>query len=137
MAQSVSERSFFLQDHHYMQLSLYETIGAEHIKKLIHDFYQGVQSDELLSPLYRDGLDIAEDRLHLFMIQYLGGPDIYSEQRGHPRLRKRHVHFPMNEETKNHWLEHMNKALRQSQMDEEHKKYLEEYFTKTAEFLIS
>ena len=43
-----------------MQLSLYETIGADHIKKLIHDFYQGIKSDEKLSPLYRDGFDIAE-----------------------------------------------------------------------------
>lgn len=120
-----------------MQLSHYETIGPNHIKKLIYDFYQGIQTDELLSPLYRDGFDLAEERLHLFMMQYLGGPETYSEKRGHPRLRKRHVHFPMNEETKNRWLHHMNKALQQSKMQEIHKKYLGDYFTKTAEFLIS
>jgi len=120
-----------------MKLSHYETIGAHHIKQLIYDFYQGVRTDELLSPMYRDGFDVAEERLHLFMVQYLGGPEAYSEQRGHPRLRKRHVHFTMNEETKNHWLKHMKNALEKSAMDDQHKKFLEDYFTKTADFLIS
>ena len=64
-----------------MQLSLYQTIGPQHIKQLIHDFYQGVQTDQLLIPMYRDGFAVAEDRLHLFMIQYLGGPTTYSDQR--------------------------------------------------------
>ncbi|MDP2724265.1 MAG: hypothetical protein Q8O72_16055 [Bacteroidales bacterium] len=120
-----------------MQLSLYEAIGAENIKQLVHDFYQGVQTDQLLTPMYHNGFDVAEDHLHLFMMQYLGGPTTYNERRGHPMLRKRHEHFTMNEDTKTHWLRHMNKALDQSKMLDEHKDYLRTYFTKTAEFLIS
>ncbi|PIQ35465.1 MAG: globin [Bacteroidetes bacterium CG18_big_fil_WC_8_21_14_2_50_41_14] len=118
-----------------MQLSLYQTIGPQHIKQLIHDFYQGVQTDQLLIPMYRDGFAVAEDRLHLFMIQYLGGPTTYSDQRGHPQLRKRHAHFTMNAETRTHWLQHMNHALDLSGMLDDHKQILREYFTKTAEFL--
>lgn len=120
-----------------MQLSLYEAIGSKHLKQLIHDFYEGVQTDPLLVPMYRDGFSVAEDRLYLFMMQYLGGPTTYNDQRGHPRLRKRHAGFTMNQETKTHWLQHMNHALNNSEMLVEHKEILRDYFTKTAEFLIS
>ena len=120
-----------------MQLSKFEEIGSENLQKLIHDFYLKITADELLAPMYRDGFEVAEERLYLFMMQYLGGPNTYSEQRGHPRLKKRHANFTLNEATKNNWLRHMHKALNQSKISNEHKKFLSDYFIKTAEFLIS
>jgi len=87
-----------------MQLRYYTRIGDQKIKKLIHDFYLEIRDDELLRPMYKDTLKAAEERLYLFMIQYLGGPMHYDEKRGHPRLRQRHVGFPVNEQAKKHWL---------------------------------
>lgn len=118
-----------------MQISLYEKIGAEKLKKLIHDFYQGIRKDELLSPMYKNDFEAAEERLFLFMVQYLGGPDLYNQERGHPRLRMRHVVFPINEEAKMHWLNNMEEALQKSEIEAADKDFLRNYFEQTAEFL--
>lgn len=118
-----------------MQLSYYNRIGAEKIEKLIHDFYTEIKKDELLSPMYQSDFVGAEERLYLFMIQYLGGPTIYNEQRGHPRLRQRHVTFQVTEQAKQHWLRNMEIALGKSEIGESEKEYLWQYFQQTGEFL--
>ena len=118
-----------------MQLSYYTRIGDQNIKKLINDFYIEIRDDEILRPMYKDTLDAAEERLYLFMIQYLGGPKYYEEKRGHPRLRQRHVGFTVDEKAKASWLKNMKTALDKSDIGEEEKEFLWNYFQKTAEFL--
>lgn len=118
-----------------MQITWYEKIGNKNIKQLIHDFYQEVRKDDLLSPMYQGDFEGAEERLYLFMIQYLGGPETYNEKRGHPRLRKRHVVFPITEEAKNHWLTNMKVAFDKSKIEESDKTFLWNYFEQTAGFL--
>jgi len=53
----------------------------------------------------------AADRLRMFLEQYWGGPTTYGEQRGHPRLRMRHVPFKVNPDARDRWLSHMRAAL--------------------------
>lgn len=118
-----------------MKLSYYSRIGDKNIKKLIHDFYLEIRNDELLRPMYKDTLEAAEERLYLFMIQYLGGPQHYDQKRGHPRLRQRHVGFPVDEKAKKNWLKNMKTALDKSEIGEEEIDFLWNYFQKTAEFL--
>lgn len=118
-----------------MQISYYDRIGNDHIKKLIHDFYQEIRNDELLKPMYKNDLDGAEERLYLFLVQYLGGPDLYNQQRGHPKLRIRHMVFPVTEEAKHNWLKNMRTALDKSEIDPFNKDYLWNYFQQTANFL--
>jgi len=118
-----------------MQITYYEKIGDENLKKLIHDFYSGVKRDPILQPMYKNDFEAAEERLYLFVIQYLGGPDLYNQKRGHPRLKMRHVLFPINEEVKQHWLKNMKNALDQSLIEKNDKEYLWNYFTQTADFL--
>lgn len=48
-----------------MQISYYERIGEENIKKLIHDFYTEIKKDKLLSPMYKGDFEGAEERLFL------------------------------------------------------------------------
>ena len=55
--------------------------------------------------------DVGEERLRLFLIQYWGGPQTYSRQRGHPRLRMRHAPFAINEAARDAWLRHMRAAV--------------------------
>jgi hemoglobin len=118
-----------------MEISLYDRIGAEKLRKLIHDFYLGIRNDEVLRPMYKDSLEAAEERLFLFMVQYLGGPDDYNKLRGHPRLRMRHIQFPVNEKAKEHWLKNMKQALNISDIGENEQDFLWNYFSQTAEFL--
>ncbi len=118
-----------------MELSYYDKIGHDVLRQLIHDFYLEIKKDPIMSPLYDGDFKGAEERLFLFMIQYLGGPTTYSDQRGHPALRKRHVPFPVDTETIGAWLKNMGVALSKSVMKPEHKAYLKSYFEKTARFL--
>ncbi|WP_083527644.1 globin [Curtobacterium ammoniigenes] len=93
--------------------SLYERIGgAPAFDRLVRTFYQGIQSDPLVWPMYpADDLEGAIERLSLFLQQYWGGPTTYSERRGHPRLRMRHHPFPITPEARDRWLVHMRTAV--------------------------
>jgi hemoglobin len=95
------------------ELSLYDAVGGEEtFRRLVHRFYQGVAGDPVLRPLYpEEDLGPAEERLRLFLIQYWGGPRTYSERRGHPRLRMRHVPFTVGAAQRDAWLKHMRDAL--------------------------
>jgi hemoglobin len=91
----------------------YQRIGGEPtFRTLVDRFYAGVADDEVLRPLYPEqDLGPAADRLTLFLIQYWGGPSTYSEARGHPRLRMRHVPFVIGAAERDAWLLHMRQAL--------------------------
>jgi hemoglobin len=91
----------------------YEQFGGhQFFVDLVADFYQGVAQDEVLRPLYpEEDLGPAEDRLRMFFEQYWGGPTTYSELRGHPRLRQRHMPFVIDEVGRDRWLSHMRAAL--------------------------
>lgn len=118
-----------------MELSYYERIGRDNLRLLISHFYEAVKVDPVLLPMYPGDLEAAELRLFLFLVQYLGGPSTYSERRGHPRLRMRHVTFPIDENAKEHWLLCMKQAMGQVEMDDESRAFLWSYFTYTANFL--
>lgn len=93
--------------------SFYTAVGGEDtFRRLVARFYAGVATDPLLRPLYPDPeLSGAEERLRMFLIQYWGGPRTYSEQRGHPRLRMRHIPFVIGEPERLAWLRHMRDAV--------------------------
>jgi hemoglobin len=85
--------------------------GEPFFVDLIDEFYLGVAGDPLLRPLYPD--DLIEPRRHLalFLMQYWGGPSTYNDERGHPRLRMRHVPFVIGPAERDAWLRHMNDAV--------------------------
>jgi hemoglobin len=92
--------------------ALYERVGGEQFFiDLVDRFYLGVAGDPLLRPLYPDDLREASRHLALFLVQYWGGPGTYSEERGHPRLRMRHVPFVIGPAERDAWLRHMLGAL--------------------------
>ncbi|MFM6981634.1 MAG: globin [Microbacteriaceae bacterium] len=93
--------------------NLYERIGGhDTFVKLVTAFYDGVSGDPVLRPMYPDDeLDGAIWRLTAFLEQYWGGPGMYSENRGHPRLRMRHSPFAVTPDARERWLHHMTTAL--------------------------
>ncbi|MGZ4604085.1 MAG: globin [Kineosporiaceae bacterium] len=89
-----------------------EVGGAPTFARLVARFYAGVRTDPLLVPLYpEDDWDGAEHRLRTFLEQYWGGPTTYSQERGHPRLRLRHVPFTIGPAQRDAWLRHMRDAV--------------------------
>jgi hemoglobin len=93
--------------------SLYELAGgAEAFRLLVERFYAGVAEDPILRPVYpEEDLAGATERLTLFLIQYWGGPSTYSELRGHPRLRMRHMPFAIGRRERDAWMRHMTAAV--------------------------
>ena len=93
---------------------LFDVVGGEKFfVDLVDRFYDGVETDQVLIPLYPEGSDTvgARRRLSLFLMQYFGGPDMYMQERGHPRLRMRHFPYAIAEKERDHWLLHMISAI--------------------------
>ena len=97
---------------------IYELVGGkEFFKKLCAKFYEGVAQDPILKPMYpEEDLGPAQERLQLFLEQYWGGPTTYQEQRGHPRLRMRHMPYKINPAARAAWLTHMENALKAQEL---------------------
>ncbi len=94
--------------------TVYERVGgAPTFVALVQRFYAAVSVDPLLRPLYPDDdLEGARERLTGFLIQYWGGPDDYSKERGHPRLRMRHAPYIIGPAERDAWYRHMSDAVR-------------------------
>ncbi len=119
------------------QSTLYDQIGEENILKLVDDFYEGVAEDPLIRKLYPKDLEPAKNRLKLFLIQVLGGRQTYTDERGHPMLRRRHFQWQIGEEEATHWLQHMHNALEKATFSEELKDAYWDYVYKAALHMIN
>lgn len=120
-------------------MSVHDVVGSDFFADLVEAFYEGVETDELLRPMYPADLAGAKARLAMFLVQYWGGPSTYSEQRGHPRLRMRHMPFTVDEAARDAWLRHMRAAL---EITAERRgtppivvEAVDDYFVRSAEFL--
>lgn len=92
--------------------TVYELVGGQRFfDDLVNRFYDAVESDPVLRPLYPRDLRPSRARLAGFLAQYWGGPPRYSEMRGHPRLRLRHMPFAIGRAEREAWMEHMTAAL--------------------------
>jgi hemoglobin len=118
--------------------SLYEIAGPEFFVRLVDRFYDGIETDQVLLPLYPEGSDTvaARQRLALFLIQYWGGPDTYMQERGHPRLRMRHAPFVIGALERDHWLMHMAAAIEQT-IPEVDEAYREHVTTELANYMVN
>ena len=96
-----------------MLSNVFEAAGGEPtFRLLVARFYAGVAEDPILRPLYpEEDLANAEERLGLFLIQYWGGPTTYSDLRGHPRLKMRHLPFAIGQKERDAWLARMTAAV--------------------------
>jgi hemoglobin len=118
--------------------TLYERVGGRpFFERLVDAFYDGVAGDDVLLPLYPEAPDLtgARHRLTLFLMQYWGGPTTYSDERGHPQLRMRHMPFIIGPLQRDHWLQHMTAAVELVAPDGEVAAMLMNYFVPSAEHM--
>ena len=113
-------------------------IGDEPFHELTRKFYEGVATDPILRPMYPEGdLEPARRRLALFLIQFFGGPPNYSLQRGHPRLRMRHLPFAIDQAARDTWVKNMLAALDSLDLDPNVDATMRKYFEDAATFLMN
>ncbi len=121
-----------------MPRSLYEIVGEHGFERLTQAFYARVPGDEILGPMYpADEIDAARIRLRDFLVGRFGGPQRYIQQRGHPRLRMRHMPFPIDRKARDRWMELMTLALGEAELDSQARGVLLRYFADTATFMIN
>jgi hemoglobin len=86
--------------------------GREVIERIVDAFYDAVEADEELRTVFPKDLGPGREKQKLFLEQWLGGEPLYSQEYGHPRLRRRHFPFVITERSAGRWMRHMIQAFR-------------------------
>ena len=112
----------------------YEEIGGDaRVRELVDTFYDIVEAE---SPILREMLppdmSVSRQKLYEFLSGWMGGPQLYFERRGHPRLRLRHMPFPIDTHAAEEWTRCMSQALAAINAPESVGTYLERELGKTA-----
>lgn len=120
------------------ELDIFPLVGEEGFSRLIAAFYRQVPGDEILGRMYpAHDLAGAEERLRDFLIYRFGGPQRYIEQRGHPRLRMRHIPFPIDQAARDRWIQLMNNALAEAALPPEADSILRQFFDGVATMMVN
>ncbi|MDA7680980.1 MAG: globin [Verrucomicrobiales bacterium] len=115
---------------------VFNQIGEEGIIDLVSSFYRAVKVDDILGPLYpSDDWEGAEQRLADFLIFRCGGSDKYIQERGHPRLRMRHIPFKIGLAERDRWIKLMNNAIIERKIGSPAREQLTSFFIQTADFM--
>jgi hemoglobin len=118
--------------------NMYERLGGmAFFEGLTARFYERVALDEVLRPLYPEDLEAPRRHLCLFLVQFWGGPRLYDEERGHPRLRARHLPFRIGQNERDHWLAHMSAAVKEAHVGALEEAQLLGYFEAASTHMIN
>ena len=121
------------------ETSLYELMGGETgVKSLVERFYDIIDSAPeaaQLRAIHPKSLKQSREKFFMFLSGWSGGPQLYIEKHGHPRLRMRHAPFAIGLVERDQWVWCMHKALDESSLDPRVVDYLKSHFTDAAEFL--
>lgn len=117
---------------------IFSIIGEDGFARLVSAFYRQVPADDILGPMYPPhDLHGAEERLRDFLVGRFGGPSRYIEQRGHPRLRMRHMPFAIDGPARHRWIQLMTRALDEAALPLEADRVLRAFFEEVATMLIN
>lgn len=117
----------------------YARIGGEAtVRRLVDRFYDLMdqqQEFQGIRELHAKSLKASREKLFLFLSGWLGGPQLYVEKYGHPRLRQRHLPFAIGESERDQWMSCMVQAMHDIGLEEGLREELKRAFWKTADFM--
>lgn len=116
--------------------TIYASLGEESLAAMVAAFYRRVRTDDLLGPMYPEqDFAGAEKRLLDFLVFRFGGPQRYIEERGHPRLRMRHIPFSIGMAERDRWLVLMGEAMREAEIPETEALQMAAFFAQVADMM--
>jgi len=119
--------------------TLYELLGgADQLRRLVDRFYELMDvSPEAVQirALHPASLKHAREKLFMFLSGWSGGPQLYVERFGHPRLRQRHLPFAIGVRERDEWLWCMDRALDESEMNPVVVTHLKRRLAEVADFM--
>jgi len=122
-------------------LSPYKQLGGETaVRKLVDRFYDLMDENkdaDTIRQMHPDDLTESREKLFEFLSGFLGGPPLYHQKRGHPKLRMRHLPFQIDEQARDAWLSCMNQSLEELTNDKLLLMQLKNSFYKTAHHMIN
>lgn len=117
----------------------YEALGgAEPLRALVDRFYELMDTlpeARRIREMHPEALDRSRRKLYEFLSGWMGGPPLYVERYGHPRLRMRHLPFPIDDAARDAWMRCMSQALAEQVADEALRTQLEQAFARIAEHM--
>ena len=121
------------------QTTPYDTIGGEPVLARLCDRFYGLMAETPqfaeLRALHPEDLQGSRDKLFMFLSGWLGGPDLFVQQFGHPRLRARHMPFAIGTRERDQWVACMALAMEEAGIAEPMRERLLQSFFKTADFM--
>lgn len=99
--------------------TIYEVIGAEKIDELVNAFYPKVYTDPNLIPIFTGDMEEIMEKQRMFLTQFTGGPPLFSEAYGSPRMRARHLPHEITPTRALSWLSCMKEAFEEVGLDQE------------------
>lgn len=117
--------------------NLYSRIGKERLNNIVDAFYELVFASPVISHLFQNDKSEIAAKQKAFLTQFLGGPQLYTEAYGHPRMRMRHLPHEITSEAATEWLKCMKAAIDQQEMEEELKVALYNCFPQIAAHMIN
>jgi len=89
--------------------SLYDRLGKSNLISLVDTFYNLVFEDSRIAHLFKSDIYLIKEKQTKFLTQFLGGPPLYTESYGHPKMRMRHLPHKIDKIAALAWLENMSK----------------------------
>lgn len=117
--------------------TLYNRIGSDQLKKLVETFYEFIVNDSTISHLFDSDINLVKEKQFMFLSQFLGGPQLYSEKYGHPKMRARHLPHAIDESAKEEWLRCMKKAIDTLELDNDLGEALYNCFPQVAQHMVN
>jgi hemoglobin len=132
-----------IQEPNSPKQSLFEWLGGaekgtDNIRLLVETFYDIMDSDPKaagLRAIHQPDLTETREKLFMFFMGWTGGPQLYIERYGHPRLRARHMPFTIGESERDQWMYCMIKAMHQCQFEESLIKHMANQLYGVADFM--
>lgn len=89
---------------------IYRLMGEENIFKMMSDFYKELERSDIRR-LFPPDMEEASQKSAMFFVTLLGGPPLYMQKYGSPRMRARHIPFEIDEEARQVWLACFERTL--------------------------
>ena len=118
--------------------TIYKAIGgAPAVERIVTGLYDRIGKHPDLIPIFPTDLTETARKQYLFLTQFFGGPRLYSEEFGHPMLKRRHLPFEITPTRKDAWLDCMEKALIEAEIEEPYRSAIFERLTMTAQHMMN
>lgn len=115
----------------------YKAIGTEKLYAMVDRFYYYVERDDRINHLFPGDFKETAFKQKLFQVQFLGGPNLYIQEYGHPMMKARHMPFVITPEARDAWLENMYQAMLDVEIPEDLRDFLFQRYTMTANHMVN